>query len=128
MDTSNRVVQQDDYERCVAAHYVARHQDTLADTLEWNQRALRHAQAVGDERVAGFLASLHLNLGKSCEDVNEDAEAAAQYALAEQSLAAVPDGDYGDIVRGGVAAARARLRATFVSARRRRRSDSSAER
>jgi hypothetical protein len=102
---------QDDYEACVAAHYVARHQATLTDTLEWNQRALGHAQAVGDERVAGFFASLHLNLGKSYEDVDDDAEAATQYALAEQRLAAVPDGDYGDLVRSGVAAARARLRA-----------------
>jgi hypothetical protein len=101
---------QDDYDACVAAHYVARHQDTLADALDWNQRALRHAQAVSDERVAGFFASLHLNLGKSYEDLNEDAKAAAQYELAEQSLAAVADGDYGDVVRGGVAAARTRLR------------------
>ena len=36
---------QDDFEACVAAHYVARHQATPAATLDWNERALRRAEA-----------------------------------------------------------------------------------
>jgi hypothetical protein len=46
------------------------------EALAWNQRALDHAQAVGDERVTGFLASLHLNLGKSYEALDDRGRAA----------------------------------------------------
>ena len=49
----------DDFERCIAAHYVPRVMDDPGDKLRWNEDALRHATAVGDERVAGFFASLH---------------------------------------------------------------------
>lgn len=30
-----------DLERCVAAHYVARHQSTIAEKLRWDEQALR---------------------------------------------------------------------------------------
>jgi hypothetical protein len=55
----------DDYERCVAAHYLARQQDGPEQTLRWNEECLRYAELVGDERVAGFLPSLYLNIGHS---------------------------------------------------------------
>ena len=45
----------DDYEACVAAHYLARHQPTPEDTLHWNRECLARADRVGDERVRGFL-------------------------------------------------------------------------
>jgi hypothetical protein len=35
----------DDFERCIAAHYVARHQKTEAEALRGNQGSLRHAKA-----------------------------------------------------------------------------------
>ncbi|MBI3189769.1 MAG: hypothetical protein HYZ33_03880, partial [Ignavibacteriales bacterium] len=57
----------DDYEACIAAHYVARFQETPAETLRWNQIALDHANAVHDERVKDFYPSLYLNLGCSYE-------------------------------------------------------------
>jgi hypothetical protein len=37
----------DDYDACIAAHYVARHQASPRDTLRWNQEALLRADAVG---------------------------------------------------------------------------------
>jgi hypothetical protein len=55
----------DHFDACVAAHYVARHQDMPTETLHWNQLSLEHANAVGDERVEGFSSSLYLNLGRS---------------------------------------------------------------
>ena len=58
-----------DFEACIAAHYVARHQSTAEDMLWWNQEAFRLAEAVGDERVADFFPSLLLNLGHSHEAV-----------------------------------------------------------
>ncbi len=47
----------DDDEACIAAHYVARHQETPGETLRWNQECLDRADRVGDERVSGFYAS-----------------------------------------------------------------------
>jgi hypothetical protein len=72
----------DDYEACIAAHYVARFQDSPQETLRCNQAALAHAGAVQDERVEAFFASLYLNLSKSYEDLGDLAEAQRYYDLA----------------------------------------------
>ena len=58
-----------DFEACIAAHYVARHQKTLEEALHWNKEALDRADAVNDERVHGFYPSLYLNLGNAHEDL-----------------------------------------------------------
>ncbi len=73
---------QDDYEACVAAHYVARLQSDPAVTLHWNQVALARAEAVNDERVRSFFPSLYLNLGQSYEELGQQVEAERYYALA----------------------------------------------
>src|SRR5690242_12001040 len=75
----------DDYDRCIAAHYVARHQDDPAHTLEWNARALRLALQVDDDRVRGFLPSLYLNLGHSHEQLGDLATAHRWYETAARS-------------------------------------------
>jgi hypothetical protein len=100
---------QDDYEACIAAHFVARQQPTLADTLYWNQRALAHADAVDDERMAGFYPSLYLNLGRCHELLGDAAQARACYGCAAAGLADLPADAYGDLVRHGIARAQARL-------------------
>lgn len=100
----------DDYERCVAAHYVARHQDGPQQTLHWNEECLRYAELVGDERVAGFYPSLYLNIGHSCEQLGDRRRAEEGYRAAEEHFAALPDGPYGDMVRDGVARGLERLR------------------
>jgi hypothetical protein len=100
----------DDFEACVAAHYVARHQDDLAQSLRWNQEALDRADAVADERVRDFYPSLHLNLGFSHEQLGQLDEARRQYELADARLSDLPEGPYGDLVRDGVARARERVR------------------
>jgi hypothetical protein len=71
-----------DYEACIAAHYVARFQDSPEETLHWNQIALSHAEAVRDERVNDFYPSLYLNLGKSHEVLGNLPEAQKYYSLA----------------------------------------------
>lgn len=75
---------QDDFEACVAAHYVARHQANLQETLRWNLEALARAEAVGDARVAPFYPSLYLNLGRSYELLGEEEEARRYYDLAAE--------------------------------------------
>ena len=72
----------DDYEACIAAHYVARFQNDPAESLRWNQDALRHADAVGDERVNEFYPSLYLSVGRAHELLGNQDEAQKYYALA----------------------------------------------
>ena len=72
----------DDYEACIAAHYVARFQETPEETLHWNQIALSHANAVDDERVKDFYPSLYLNLGQSYEALDDQVNAQKYYQLA----------------------------------------------
>jgi tetratricopeptide (TPR) repeat protein len=72
----------DDYDACLAAHYLARCQPTAADELQWNQIALDRAQSVTDGRVQGFYPSLYLNLGRSYEKLGDHAAAQGCYARA----------------------------------------------
>lgn len=74
----------DDYEACIAAHYVARFQQSPQDALHWNLEALAHADAVKDERVQSFYPSLYANLGRSYELLGNELEATHYYALAAE--------------------------------------------
>jgi tetratricopeptide (TPR) repeat protein len=82
----------DDYEACVAAHYLARRQERPEDALRWNQEALLRADAVGDDRVRSFYPSLYLNMGQSHESLGNQSEADRYYALAAE-LGVVHRGD-----------------------------------
>ena len=107
---------QDDFEACIAAHYVARHQATPEDTLRWNEVAFARAEAVGGERVRGFYASLFLNLGHAHETLGHAAEARRFYDLAAAELEAAPGGRYGEMVRGGIENGRMRVNGTSSQA------------
>jgi tetratricopeptide (TPR) repeat protein len=72
----------DDYEACIAAHYMARCTDTAEETFYWNQLALDRADAVQDDRVQDFYPSLYLNIGRSYELLGAVAEAKKYYDLA----------------------------------------------
>src|SRR5678816_2254849 len=74
----------DDYDACIAAHYVARFQDSAEESLWWNQVALEHADAVKDERVKDFYPSLYLSLAHSYEVVSNPSEAKRYYDLAAE--------------------------------------------
>ncbi|MFD8491764.1 hypothetical protein [Amycolatopsis sp. NPDC059657] len=93
----------DDYDACVAAHYLARHQKTPQDTLHWNQECLRRADLVGDERVSGFYPSLHLNMARAHEELGERAESHAHYRQAADRIQDTPAGPYQDGIRFAVA-------------------------
>lgn len=92
----------DDYDACVAAHFLARHQPGPEEALRWNQAALAHAEADGGERVHAFRPSLYLNLGHSHEQLGDLAEARRCYELALAHDAALAPGPYADTVRDGV--------------------------
>lgn len=67
-----------DYEACIAAHYVARCQTSPQDVLAWNRKALDHALLISDDSVKEFFPSLYLNMGKSCQDTG-NLDAARKY-------------------------------------------------
>jgi tetratricopeptide (TPR) repeat protein len=98
----------DDFEACIAAHYLARHQPTLAAELEWNRMAVDRADRVADERVRDFYASLYLNLGHSLEKLGRAAEACELYERAAERAEEMPDSPYTRLVRMGIAAGQAR--------------------
>ena len=72
----------DDYEACIAAHYLARFQESPEETLRWNELALEYAKAVQDERVKGFYPSLYLSLGHEHEILGNLDKAQKFYQLA----------------------------------------------
>jgi hypothetical protein len=74
----------DDYEACIAAHYVARFQENPGDALRWNLEALARADAVRDDRVESFYPSLFVNLGRSYELLGNELEATHYYGLAAE--------------------------------------------
>jgi tetratricopeptide (TPR) repeat protein len=91
-----------DYDACIAAHYVARHQKTPEEILRWNQESLDRADALNDERVQDFYPSLYLNLGKAHEDLGNREMARKYYELAAARMNGLPAGRYGDVVRDGI--------------------------
>ena len=74
----------DNYDACIAAHYVARFQDSVEESLRWNHLAFKHANLVNDESIKEFYPSLYLNLGRSYELVGNQIEAQKYYDLAAE--------------------------------------------
>ncbi|MGW7415527.1 hypothetical protein [Streptomyces sp. NPDC054863] len=93
----------DDYDACVAAHYLARQQSSPQETLRWNRECLERADRVGDGRVAGFYASLYLNMAKSYGELGDGGLAHAHYVRAAAHVDAVPEGQYRDWMRFAIA-------------------------
>jgi len=103
-------LRQDDVDACIAAHYIARHQETLEETLRWNELALTHAIRASSDAIRSFFPSLYLNLGKSYEDLQNIPRARELYEQGERWLTDVADSGYGDIVRQGLQNALQRVR------------------
>jgi hypothetical protein len=104
-----------DYEASVAAHFLARHQPTAADTLKWNLVAVRHAEAVPDGGAAELMASLYLNLGDSYLATGERERASVAVERAAASLDALPAGGYRGFVQSGIEGLRQRIAAAYGS-------------
>ena len=92
----------DDFEKFTAAHYVARHQKSILDKLDWDQVALNHALNINKEAVKETLPSLYLNIGKCYEDLNDFYNAQKYYQLANAVTGYLPDDGYGNMIRAGI--------------------------
>ncbi|WP_234349027.1 hypothetical protein [Streptomyces sp. WM6373] len=104
---------EDDYDACIAAHYLARHQPTPQETLHWNQECLNRADKVGDERVRGFYASLHGNMARTHRDLGQIDQAREHFESAGKHIDDVPAGPHQQWLRYRIAAG---LRATAPAA------------
>ncbi|GCD98580.1 hypothetical protein [Embleya hyalina] len=100
---------EDDYEACIAAHYLARHQPNPEETLRWNQECLTRADRVGDDRVRGFYASLHGNMARAHRDLGRIEQAREHFESAARHIDDVPAGPHRQWLRHRIAAG---LRAT----------------
>lgn len=99
----------DDYDAAIAAHYVARHQATPADTFHWNSLAVTHAERVTDGRAAELFPSLYLNLADSLVALMRFDEARDVIARARAHLATLPSDGYHEFLAQGINRLRARL-------------------
>jgi hypothetical protein len=113
---------EDDFDACVAAHYMARHALTIETRIEWNERALQHAEAVRDDRVTSFYPSLYLNLGTAYEELvhtetdYQDVERARDcFAQAAERAEGLPPGGYADMVRSGASSGLRRAEALLAA-------------
>ena len=103
----------DDFDASVAAHFVARHQATPHDKLEWNERALQHADAVINGRATSLVPSLCLNLGESYRLAAQFEEAERLALRGLLALEQLPSEDgYAQFVRMGLDRLLQLLRAT----------------
>lgn len=94
----------DDFEKFTAAHYVARHQNTIADKLKWDELSLELALKINDQSIKQSLPSLYLNVAKGYEDLNDFEKALENYQLALPFVGFLPDNGYGKMIRSGIEA------------------------
>lgn len=93
----------DDKEKFTAAHYVARHQKSVADKLAWDEIALNLALKIKDDSVNGAFPSLYLNIAKGYEDLKDFEKAAKSYEIALSYTNFLHDDGYGKMIKGGIA-------------------------
>jgi tetratricopeptide (TPR) repeat protein len=91
-----------DFEKFTAAHYVARHQKSVADKLKWDETALQLALKINNETVKRTFPSLYLNIAKCCEDLNDLENAKKNYELALSFSNQLPDNGYGNMIKSGI--------------------------
>ena len=71
-----------DFEKYIAAHYVARHQKNVPDKLKWLETALQLALKINNPSVNGALPGLYSNIAKCYEDLSDPGNAKKNYELA----------------------------------------------
>ena len=89
-------------EKFIAAHYVARCQENIADKLYWDKTALNFALKINDREIKGNYPSLYLNIAKCYEDLNNPVEAKDSYRLALSFANNLPNDGYGKMIKSGI--------------------------
>jgi len=71
-----------DFEKYLAAHYVARHQESVADKLKWLETALQFALKINDDAVTSAFPALYSNIAKCYEESGDPDNAKKNNELA----------------------------------------------
>src|SRR5438045_1639457 len=74
-----------DFEKFIAAHFLARHQKTISDKLKWLEMALAFALKINNISVNGAFPTLYSNIAKCYEDLGDHENAKKNYELAVSS-------------------------------------------
>lgn len=72
-----------DFEKFTAAYYLARHQKTVSDKLEWLETSLRFALKISDVTVKAAFPSLYSNIAKCYEELDDPYSARKNHELAD---------------------------------------------
>src|ERR1700722_13252472 len=89
-------------EKFTSAHYVARHQKTVADKLHWDETALNFALRINDESMKANYPSLYLNIAKCYEDLDDHNNSGKNYQLAFSFSNLLPEDGYGKMIKKGI--------------------------
>lgn len=81
----------DDYERFIAAYYVARQQKSSAEKLKWMETSLQYAQNINDDNVKSAYSTLYANIAKCYEELSDPDNAQKNYAMSDQYKGAPTD-------------------------------------
>ncbi len=87
-----------DFEKFIAAYYMARHQNDIPARLKWYETALQFALKVDNDAVRGAYPSLYTNIAK-CYEESGDAGNAEKYRALSASFINHP-GDKGPFYHG----------------------------
>jgi tetratricopeptide (TPR) repeat protein len=87
-----------DFERFIAAYYVARSQTDLSNKLQWFERSLQHALTINDVTVQSAFPAMYAEIAKCYEKLGDADNAKRNYNLAK-SFAATPS-DSGPFYHG----------------------------
>ncbi len=71
-----------DFEKYIAAYYVARHQDNVRDKLKWLETALQFALKVHNESAISAFPNLYSNIAKCYEEMGDVDNAKKNFELA----------------------------------------------
>jgi rifampin ADP-ribosylating transferase len=74
-----------DFERFLAAYYVARHQENISDRLNWTEKALQLALQINNDAVNSALPTLYISIAKSYEQLGDSDKAKLNYDLANSA-------------------------------------------
>ena len=91
-----------DLEKCIAAHYVARHQSSTEEKLQWDKTALEFALKIDGSHIKSYYPSLYLNIAKCYEDMNDHDNASVNYQNALNYENNLPEDGYGQMIRSGI--------------------------
>ena len=98
-----------DFEKFVAAHYLAKHQDLTENKLKWDEKSLSFALKINDQDMLSNYPSLYLNIAKCYEDLKNFEKAAQNYQTALLYADNLPNDGYGQMIRTGITSGISRL-------------------